>query len=192
MKTWLAIIALVAVLVAAVPAGAEPGDEPNCPWEYMTPTDVMKLEELREKQIVGGIKGSPYWLWQAYLGNYSLDLRLYDVEEPIFPKQLLFKERVRHAGNSSKTMTLTVRGELERVELRANQAALTALEVAGIDAIIVRNGENKQIAQYQREDIEAVIGYFGLTEEETICLQGEDAPMYMYTADGYRKAITLK
>lgn len=190
MKTWLTIIALLALLLAAATAVGEPGDKPNCPWEYMTPTAVAQLEQTR--QVVGGVKGSPYWLWQAYLGSGSLDLRLYDVDEPVFPKQMVFKERIRYGGNPFKTMTLTLLGEPEHVELRIDQASLAVLETAGIDVIVVRDAMKKQIAEYHREDIEAIMTYFALEADEMICLQGEDAPLYMYTADGVRKALTIQ
>ena len=192
MKTWIAIIACCAVLLAAVSALGEPGDEPNCPWEYMTALDVAHMEEIREAQIVGGVKGSPYWLWQAYLGSGSLQIRLYDVQEPVFPKQLLFKERVSWSDDSSKTMTLTARSEQENLELRMDRWALTSLEAAGIDTVEVYTTDGKLAAQYAREDLVALFDYFGVADGAFLCVQGEDAPLFLMDEDGYRRALTAQ
>ena len=192
MKTWIAIIACCAVLLAAVPALGEPGDEPNCPWEYMTALDVAHMEELREAQVIGGVKGSPYWLWQAYLGSGSLQIRLYDVEKPVFPKQLLFKERVSWAEGSAKAMTLTARTEKEALELRFDRWALTSLEAAEIDTLIVYNTEGKLVAQYARKELEQLCEYFDVAEGAFLCVQGEDAPLFLMDEDGYRRALTAQ
>lgn len=192
MKKWLALAAcLVAVLLAA-PVFAEPGDEPCCPWEHMPYQQVLELEELREKQVVGGVTGSPYWLWQAYLGSGSLDIRLYDVSDPIFPKQLLFKERVRFAGygDESKVMTLTAKGESEAIELRIDRLSLAKLEQAGISSIVLRSAAGEQA--YACADIAAIMDYVGVTDSEILCLQGEDAPLYKYCEDGIRRAISIQ
>ena len=191
MKTGLALLLLCAALLAAVPAIGEPGDEPGCPWEYMPYREVLRMEEVRQEQIVGGVKGSPYWLWQAYLGSSSIALRLYDVQQPMFPQQLLFRERVRFAGSGSdaKILTLTVR-EAESVELRADRDALARMSFAGIADVVVKNAEGKPLAAYAVEDMQAIMDFFGLEEGEILCLQGEDAPIYVHTVDGVRKAVT--
>lgn len=188
MKKTLALVVFLLALAAS--AIAEPGDPPGCPWEHMPFAQVMRLEELRQAQIVGGVKGSPYWLWQAYLGSGSLSLRLYEVEEPIFPKQLLFKERVEYQSDGGKAMTLTIRPETERVELRIDMQALDLLDRAGIVSIAVKNGAGDEVCAYACEDVRAVMDFFQLAEGETICLQGEDAPVYAYSADGVRRVLT--
>ena len=92
-------IAFCVLALASLTCAAEPGDPPGCPWEYMTYAQVVQMEEAREAQIVDGVVSSPYLLWQAYLGHASLSARLYDVTDPIFPVQLLFRESVSRAKN---------------------------------------------------------------------------------------------
>ena len=139
MKTGLALLLMCAALMVALPVLGEPGDEPGCPWEHMPYREVMRLEEVRQEQIVGGVKGSPYWLWQAYLGSSSIALRLYDVEQPVFPRQLLFRERVRFAsaGSDAKILTLSIK-EACSVELRVDRDALSRMEFAGITDVVVK------------------------------------------------------
>lgn len=189
MKLKIAIAFCVLALAALACAAAEPGDPPGCPWEYMTYAQVVQMEETREAQIVGGVKGSPYWLWQAYLGSGSLSLRLYDVTDPIFPEQLLFKERVGYVARDEKAMTLRTKGSLDRVELRVDLQALDLLERAEIETITLLNEEQQVVAVYACEDVRLVFDFFGLEAGETLCLQGEDAPVYAYSADGVRRAL---
>ena len=181
---------LCAALFAAMPAFGEPGDVPGCPWEHMPYHEVMRLEDVRQAQIVGGVKGSPYWLWQAYLGSGSIALRVYDVEKPVFPKQLLFKERVSFAEHSSdKQITLTVK-DAQNIELRVDRTALDKLAFAGITQVFIKNAAGEELAAYALADINAVYDFFKLEEGEILCLQGEDAPVYVHSVDGVRRAVT--
>ena len=169
MKIKLALVCCILALASFACASAEPGDPPGCPWEYMTYAQVVQLEETREAQIVGGVKGSPYWLWQAYLGSGSLSIRLYDVTDPIFPVQL--------------------RSQTEHVELRVDLQALDLLDRAEIRTIVLLDSEGETLSVYACEDVRTVFGYFGLEEGETLCLQGEDAPVYAYSVDRVRRAL---
>ena len=181
---------LCIALLAVVPVFAEPGDEPGCPWEHMPYREVMRMEEIREAQIVGGVKGSPYWLWQAYLGSGSIDLRLYDVKQPVFPKQILFRERVAYAGSADeKCLNLTVR-DAQQIELRVDAQALAKMAQAGITAVAIRNAGGEELAAYALADVQAIYGFFALEEGEILCLQGEDAPIYVHSVDGVRRAVT--
>lgn len=189
MKIKLALVCCILALASFACASAEPGDPPGCTWEYMTYAQVVQLEETREAQIVGGVKGSPYWLWQAYLGSGSLSIRLYDVTDPIFPAQLLFKERVAFAADGSKVITLRTRSQTEHVELRVDLQALDLLDRAEIRTIVLLDSEGETLSVYACEDVRTVFGYFGLEEGETLCLQGEDAPVYAYSVDRVRRAL---
>ena len=189
MKIKLALVCCILALASFACASAVPGDPPGCPWEYMTYAQVVQLEETREAQIVGGVKGSPYWLWQAYLGSGSLSIRLYDVTDPIFPAQLLFKERVAFAADGSTVITLRTRSQTEHVELRVDLQALDLLERAEIRTIVLLDSEGETLSVYACEDVRTVFGYFGLEEGETLCLQGEDAPVYAYSVDRVRRAL---
>lgn len=189
MKLKIAIAFCVLALASLACSAAEPGDPPGCPWEYMTYAQVVQMEETREAQIVGGVKGSPYWLWQAYLGSGSLSLRLYDATDPIFPKQLLFRERVGYVARDEKAITLRTKGCAQRVELRIDRQALDLLGRAEIATITLLDEERQVLAVYACEDIRTVFDFFGLAEGETLCLQGEDAPVYAYSVDGVRRAL---
>ena len=189
MKLKIAIAFCVLALAILSCAAAEPGDPPGCPWEYMTYAQVVQMEEAREAQIVDGVVSSPYLLWQAYLGHASLSVRLYDVNDPIFPVQLLFRESVSHAKNDEKLITLRTRTATEKLELRVDLKALDLLQRAEIETIVLRNGEGETLSVYACEDIRTVFDFFGLAEGETLCLQGDDAPVYAYSVDGVRRAL---
>ena len=189
MKIKLVLAGCMLALVALASAAAEPGDPPGCPWERMTYAEVVQMEELREAQTVDGVVGSPYLLWQAYLGHGSLSVRLYDVTDPIFPEQLLFRERIGYAGGSTKVITLKARAATQSMELRVDLQALDLLQRAEIETIVLCNGEGETLAVYACEDVRTVFGFFGLEEGETICLQGENAPVYAYSVDGVRRAL---
>ena len=189
MRLKIAIAFCVLALASLTCAAAEPGDPPGCPWEYMTYAQVVQMEEAREAQIVDGVVSSPYLLWQAYLGHASLCVRLYDVNDPIFPVQLLFRESVSRAKNDEKLITLRTRTATEKLELRVDLKALDLLQRAGIETIALRNDNRKQLALYRCEDIRTVFDFFGLAEGETLCLQGDDAPVYAYSVDGVRRAL---
>ena len=189
MKLKIAIAFCVLALAILSCAAAEPGDPPGCPWEYMTYAQVVQMEEAREAQTVDGVVSSPYLLWQAYLGHASLSVRLYDVNDPIFPVQLLFRERIGHAGDGTKIITLKARDAIQREELRIDLQALDLLQRAEIETIVLRNGEGETLSVYACEDIRTVFDFFGLAEGETLCLQGDDAPVYAYSVDGVRRAL---
>ena len=189
MKIKLVLAGCMLALVALASAAAEPGDPPGCPWERMTYAEVVQMEELREAQTVDGVVGSPYLLWQAYLGHASLSVRLYDVNDPIFPVQLLFRERIGRAGDGTKIITLKARDAIQREELRIDLQALDLLQRAEIETIVLRNGEGETLSVYACEDIRTVFDFFGLAEGETLCLQGDDAPVYAYSVDGVRRAL---
>ena len=189
MKIKLVLAGCMLALVALASAAAEPGDPPGCPWEYMTYAQVVQMEEAREAQTVDGVVSSPYLLWQAYLGHGSLSVRLYDVTDPIFPEQLLFKERIGRAGDGTKVITLRTRAATRREELRIDLQALDLLQRAGIETIVLCNGEGETLSVYACEDVRTVFGFFGLAEGETLCLQGEDAPVYAYSVDGVRRVL---
>ena len=189
MKLKIAIAFCVLALAILSCAAAEPGDPPGCPWEYMTYAQVVQMEEAREAQIVDGVVSSPYLLWQAYLGHASLSVWLYDVNDPIFPVQLLFRERIGRAGDGTKIITLKARDAIQREELRIDLQALDLLQRAEIETIVLRNGEGETLSVYACEDIRTVFDFFGLAEGETLCLQGDDAPVYAYSVDGVRRAL---
>ena len=189
MRLKIAIAFCVLALAFLSCAAAEPGDPPGCPWEYMTYAQVVQMEEAREAQIVDGVVSSPYLLWQAYLGHGSLSMRLYDVTDPIFPEQLLFRERIGRAGDGTKVITLKTRDAIQREELRIDLKALDLLQRAEIETIVLCNGEGETLSVYACEDVRTVFGFFGLAEGETLCLQGEDAPVYAYSVEGVRRAL---
>ena len=193
MKRMLALAVFCLALAAFAPVGAEPGDPPGRPWKYMSQEQVRRLEKLREEQIVGGVRGSPYWLWQAYLGSGSLSLRLYEVSDPIFPTQLLFKERVTYPerGIDRKAMFLEIQRENAQVEIRLDAQALDLLEQAGIATITVKNSTGDALCAYSCEDLRAVYDFFALKEGETLCVQGEQAPVYAYSEDGVRRVLSV-
>ena len=192
MKTRLALIALCAVLLAAVPALGEPGDQPKSPESYMPADEFAQLEHKRQLQAVGGVTASPYWLKQGYLCGRSISLRLYEVDKPVLPRQMLFKEYLRYAedGSGAKELLLTLNRDVQRVELRIGSDALAMLQRAGIARVIVRNHSKDVMQVYEREEMEAVSAYFSIGEEETICLQGEDAPLFAYDEDSVRRALS--
>ena len=149
MRLKIAIAFCVLALASLTCAAAEPGDPPGCPWEYMTYAQVVQMEEAREAQTVDGVVSSPYLLWQAYLGHASLCVRLYDVNDPIFPVQLLFRESISRAKNDEKLITLRTRTATEKLELRVDLKALDLLQRAGIETIALRNENRKLLALYR-------------------------------------------
>ena len=192
MKRWVALIALCILFLTAIPAMSECGTAPNCPGSYLAGDQVAQLEHRRQLQAVGGITASPYWLKQGFLCGRSISLRLFEVEKPMLPTQLIFKERLRYAqdGSGVKELLLTLNREASHVELRVGSDALELFERADIARIIVRDVNKNTIQVYERKDIEDIIRYFALTDGEVICLQGEDAPMYAHDQDGVRRVIT--
>lgn len=191
LKTF-ALVAFVAILALCLPAWAEPGDVPHCPHVYMTVEEIHAMEELRQRQAVGGVTGSPYWLWQAYLCGRSLQLRVYDVREPLFPEQILFKERISWAndGTENKRMAMTVEDGTTDVELRIDRFALAKLEESKIISMTIRDRSKNELASYNCADIEAIFDYFQLAPCETLCLQGADDPVYALSCEGVKRAIS--
>ena len=192
MKTWLALVALCALLLAATPVLGEIGDAPRNPADYLAADRVAQLEHKRQADAVGGVTGSPYWLWQGYLCGRSVSLRLYEVKAPMIPTQMLFKERIRYAedGSGDKELLLTAIKATEDIELRIGSDALEMMERTGITRIIVRNSELKTVDVYERKEITAACRYFSLGDAETLCLQGEDGPLYAYDEDSERRALS--
>lgn len=190
MKKWFAFVALCALLVSAVPVFGETGIA-RCPANYPAGNRTGLLEHQRQLQAVGGITASPYWLKQGFLCGRSISLRLFEVELPVLPNQLLFKERLRFAedGSGAKELLLTVNKDTDHVELRVGSSALEMLDRAGISRIIVRNYALDVVGVYERADIQSVFDYFELDECEVLCLQGEDAPMFAHDADGVRRVV---
>lgn len=191
MKTRLALLALCAMLLAAVPALGEPGDKPMSPESYMPADQFAQMEHKRQVDAVGGITASPYWLKQGYLCGRSISLRLYEVDKPVLPKQMLFKEYLRYAedGSGEKELLLTLIRDVERVEIRIGSDALAMLDRAGVARVIIRNHSKDVMQVYEREEMRAASAYFSLGEKETICLQGEDGPMFAYDEDSVRRRL---
>ena len=192
MKTWFAIIALLAVLLAAAPAMGDIGDMPKSPVNHLPGDVYAKLEHKRQMDAVGGVTGSPYWLWQGFICGKSIDLRLFEAEYSVLSTQLLFKERIRYAesGSGEKELVLTLYRNADNVELRMGCDAFEMLDRAGIGTIIIRDRAFNTRYTYDCDDIKAAFDYFGLAEDEYICLQGEDAPMFAHNKDNIRRAIT--
>ena len=67
--------------------------------------------------------------------------------------------------------------------------ALDLLDRAEIRTIVLLDSEGETLSVYACEDVRTVFGYFGLEEGETLCLQGEDAPVYAYSVDRVRRAL---
>ena len=192
MKTWFALITLLAVLLAATPVMGDIGDAPKSPKDHLTESVYAPLEHKRQQQAVGGVTGSPYWLWQAYICGRSIDLRLFDVEYDVLSTQLLFKERIRYAENGSgaKELVLTLYQAADDVELRMGSDAFEMLARTGIETIIIRDRKFNTLFTYDCSEIEAAFDYFDLEKDEYICLQGDDAPMFAHNKDNVRRAIT--
>ena len=192
MKTWFALIALCALLLAATPALCDIGDLPKAPEDHVPGHLYAQLEHKRQLDAVGGITGSPYWLWQGFICGRSIDLRVFDAEHSVIATQLLFKERIRWAENGSgeKELVLTLYRNADCAELRVGSDAFPMLERAGIGKIILRDRSFKTLHSYDVDEIKAAFDYFSLTEDEYICLQGEDAPMFAHSEDNIRRAIT--
>jgi len=192
MKTWFALIALLALLLAAVPAFGDIGDMPKSPEDHVPGHLYAQLEHKRQLDAVGGVTGSPYWLWQGFICGRSIDLRLFEADHTVLTTQLLFKERIRFAenGSGSKELVLTLYRNAESVELRMGSDAFEMLERAGIETIIIRDRAFNTRYTYDCDEIKAAFDYFGLEEDEYICLQGEDGPMFAHNKDNVRRAIT--
>ena len=192
MKTWFAIIALLAVLLAAAPAMGDIGDRPKSPANHLPGDVYAALEHKRQVDAVGGVTGSPYWLWQGFICGRSIDLRLFETENSVIATQMLFKERIRYAENGSgeKELVLTLYRDADTVELRMGSDAFPMFERTGIGTIIIRDRDFNTLYTYDCGEIKAAFDYFGLGEDEFICLQGDDAPMFAHSEDNVRRAIT--
>ena len=192
MKTWFAIIALLALLLAAAPVMGDIGDKPKSPVDHLPGDVYAALEHKRQLDAVGGVTGSPYWLWQGFICGRSIDLRLFEAEHSVLATQLLFKERIRYAenGSGSKELVLTLYRNADHVELRMGSDAFKILERTGIETIIIRNRAFDTLYTYDCDEIKAAFDHFGLTEDEYICLQGDDAPLFAHSEDNIRRAIT--
>lgn len=192
MKTWIALIALLALLVAAVPALGDIGDVPKSPKDHVPGNLYYALEHKRQVQAVGGVTGSPYWLWQSFVCGRSIDLRLFNAEHSVITTQMLFKQRLRFAedGSGAKEMLLTLYKDADAVELRIGSDAFEMFERTGIERIIVRTRDFETLYTYDCDEIKAVFDYFQLGEDEYLCLQGDDAPMFAHSEDNIRRAVT--
>lgn len=192
MKTWFALITLLAVLLAATPVMGDIGDAPKSPADHLPESVYAPLEHKRQQQAVGGVTGSPYWLWQAFICGRSIDLRLFDMEYDVLSTQLLFKERIRYAENGSgeKELLLTLYRAADAVELRMGSDAFEMLDRVGIETIIIRDRKFNTLFTYDCSEIKAAFDYFGLEQNEYICLQGDNAPMFAHSEDNVRRAIT--
>ena len=69
--------------------------------------------------------------------------------------------------------------------------ALDLLEQAGIATITVKNSTGDALCAYSCEDLRAVYDFFALKEGETLCVQGEQAPVYAYSEDGVRRVLSV-
>lgn len=192
MKTWIALIALCVLLTAAIPALGDIGDLPKSPRDHVSGNLYYQLEHKRQVQSVGGVTGSPYWLWQGFLCGRSIDLRLFDMDHSVIATQMLFKERIRWAENGSgaKEMLLTMYKDAEVVELRIGSDAFEMFERTGVERIIVRTRDFKTLYTYDCDEIKAAFDYFQLGENEYLCLQGDDAPLFAHSEDNIRRAVT--
>jgi len=188
----IALVALLAIWAICLPAMAEPGDPPSDPRIYMTPEEVHAMEQLRWQQAVGGVTGSPYWLYQAFLCGESLQLRLYEVTQPLFPEQLLFKERIFWAkdGTENKRIVLTVEDGTSDIELRLNREALEEMAQSRIISLKIQDRSENELAYYQCEEMTMLFDFFRLTNEETLCIQGADKPVYALSAEGVKRTIS--
>lgn len=192
MKAWFAMIALLVLLLGTVPAMGDIGDPPKSPADHVPAGLYAQLEHKRQVQAVGGVTGSPYWLWQGFICGRSIDLRLFEVDHSVIATQMLFKERIRYAENGSgdKELLLTLYRDADTVELRMGVDAFAMLDRVGITTIIIRDHNLNTICTYDCGEIEAAFRYFQLEDDEYICLQGEDAPMFAHSKDNVRRAIT--
>lgn len=186
------MITLLALLLAAVPAMGDIGDTPKSPADHVPGDLYAQLEHKRQMDAVGGITGSPYWLWQGFICGRSIDLRLFEADHTVLATQMLFKQRIRfeESGSGHKELLLTMYRNADNVELRVGSDAFEMFERAGIKTIIIRDRDFNTLYTYDCDEIKAAFDYFGLTADEYICLQGEDAPMFAHSEDNIRRAIT--
>ena len=164
-------------------------DFENVSFKYNAAAEKSALSDITLHIPAGATVGIIGGTGAAKTTLVQLIPRLYDVTDPIFPVQLLFGESVSRAKNGEKLITLKTRSTTEKLELRVDLKALDLLQRAGIETIALRNENRKLLALYRCEDIRTGFDFFGLAEGETLCLQGDDAPVYAYSVDGVRRAL---
>lgn len=159
-------------------------------WEATEETEVEspkidtfrhEMEELRKKQAIGGVYGSPYWVKQLYLGYHSLNLRLYEGGEHVnFKQSLSWKD-----GGPEKRLTLRVDSEdPQDMMMHLDGEVIEILERTEITVITLVDKNNQPYMEYSVADLKGAREMYGLERSDLLCVGDADAEVMKIGADG--------
>lgn len=140
-----------------------------------------QMEELRKKQAIGGVYGSPYWVKQLYLGYHSLNLRLYEDGEHVnFKQSLSWKD-----GGPEKRLTLRVNIEdPQALTMHLDGEVIEILERTQTTVITLVDKNNQPYMEYSVADLKGAREMYGLERSDLLCVGNADAEVMKIGADG--------
>lgn len=158
--------------------------QPSAPkFPKPSPEELRRreMERKRQKEAIGGVSASPYWVKQLFLGYRSLNLRLY-----IGGEQVNFRERLGWlVEEGAKRLNLRVNTENpENVTMRFDEEVLDILDRAEISTLVLQDKSSDAIMTYRVSDLRAAYEKYGLNGTDLLVVGGENDDVMKIGADG--------
>ena len=150
--------------------------------------DLGRLEPFGKQSAYLGVSFSNQWLYQARIGNLSVNLSLFTPEGD----GVTFKEKLCAAQTGDKhdiRLCLCAASRQGGLLLQLDQRAVDVLRRVGITEIVLADMDYYVQASYLVSDLAAMREALSLTSGEQLCLGGEDAPITVVSEDGVRRQI---
>ena len=183
LKTILTLVALTAML-ATLPVAAGATGSANT----VAPVKVGdKLKVFGSTRDSLGVHASSELLVCPYIEKMSLNLHLFDENGD----RILFDEDFGRLSFQNHDLRLAMRGHFpgDIVTLEIDQRAIDRLAYFRFTELVVANYTWNVVAVYKLDDIQALRDALELSDEELICLSGEDAPVSVVNAYGIRRLV---